>query len=156
MRLYRSPKDTTPALVQYGHHKAINALAFDPSTKTLYSGSFCDATGTLRGVLLGWDLAKGVASAFDGVAHTNGIMALSVCGSTISSPHLPLCHVPCPPQHASRGDTCQVCGSTVVACSTDDTVCSPHPTSRGATWHALLTLLPVVPRGMLSSPSFPC
>ena len=33
---------------------------------------------------------------------------------------------------------------------------SPHRFSRADTWHALLTLLPVVPRGMLSSPFLPC
>ena len=31
----------------------------------------------------------------------------------------------------------------------------PHPTSLGDTWHALLTILPLVSRGMPSSPYFP-
>ena len=44
-----------------------------------------------------------------------------------SSPHFPWCHV----------------------------ACSPHPTSLGATCHALLTPLPLVPRVMPSSPHFP-
>jgi len=80
---YAAPTDTTPSMVQYGHHKPINALAYDAATGKLYSGSFCDATGTLRGVLLGWDLKTGVAAPLEGEAHSNGIVALAVCGSII-------------------------------------------------------------------------
>ena len=57
------------------------------------------------------------------------------------------------------------CGGTVGAPPTDDARVSlgveevlltpplppPHPTPLGVPWHALLTLLPVVPRGMPSS-----
>ena len=85
LTLYRAAGDATPALVQYGHHKAINALAYDASKNTLYSGSFCDATGTLRSVLLSWDLSKGVAAQMGGEHHTNAIIGLAVCGSTIVS-----------------------------------------------------------------------
>jgi len=101
LALYRAVGDASPALVQYGHQKAVNALAFDPTANTLYSASFSDSTGTLCGVLLQWDLAKGVAKPLEGDAHTNGIMALAVCGST------------------------------VVACSQDDTVSFNEPPAMG-------------------------
>ena len=101
LSLYRAAGDAAPALVQYGHHKPVNALAFDPNANKLYSGSFDDATGTLRGILLGWDLAKGVAAPLAGEPHANGVMALAVCGNTI------------------------------VSCASDDHVCFSEPPNMG-------------------------
>lgn len=83
LSLFRAAGDAAPALVQYGHHKAINAMAYDAASSTLYTGSFCDATGTLKGLLLKWNTAKGVASQLEGEAHTNGIIGIAVCGSTV-------------------------------------------------------------------------
>ena len=50
LRLFKAPGDASPSLVQYGHHKSITSMA--AAGGKLYSGSFDDATGTLRGCLL--------------------------------------------------------------------------------------------------------
>jgi WD40 repeat protein len=83
LSLFRAAGDAAPALVQYGHHKAINALAYDSAANALYSGSFCDATGTLKGVLLQWDISKGVAAQLEGEPHSNGIIGIAICGGTV-------------------------------------------------------------------------
>ena len=81
LRLFESEKDTAPTLVQYGHQKAINCIAHDGTA--MYTGSYDDATGTLRGTVLSWDLGKGVATPLDGDGHTNGVMGIGICGATI-------------------------------------------------------------------------
>jgi len=102
LSLFKAPTDAKPSLVQYGHHKPVNALCFDTASSKLYSGSFCDATGTLKGVLLSWDVTKGIASQFEGEPHSNGIVSIVVCGST------------------------------VVTCASDDTIMFSEPPTFGA------------------------
>ena len=52
----------------------------------------------------------------------------------------------------STGDECVACPSYCPWCHV---ACLPHHTSLDDTWHALLTILPLMTRGMPSSPYFP-
>ena len=58
--------------------------------------------------------------------------------------HRPWCQRPCPPHRTSLGATWHAL--LILLPLVPWAVCPPHPTSLGATWHALLILLPLVPR----------
>eukprot|EP01111_Echinosteliopsis_oligospora_P015948 TRINITY_DN647_c0_g1_i1.p1 TRINITY_DN647_c0_g1~~TRINITY_DN647_c0_g1_i1.p1 ORF type:complete len:595 (-),score=176.23 TRINITY_DN647_c0_g1_i1:49-1833(-) len=59
-----------------GHNKLITSLAFDPSNKRIYSGSY-DAN------ILSWDVSTGIANSLTGQGHTNSITSMVVEGGNL-------------------------------------------------------------------------
>eukprot|EP01114_Cavostelium_apophysatum_P020409 TRINITY_DN682_c0_g1_i1.p1 TRINITY_DN682_c0_g1~~TRINITY_DN682_c0_g1_i1.p1 ORF type:complete len:604 (+),score=185.68 TRINITY_DN682_c0_g1_i1:158-1969(+) len=65
-----------PKRVVRGHNKFITALAYDPKSNQLYSGSY-DA------LILQWDVATGQAEAMVGKGHTNQINRIHIQGGNL-------------------------------------------------------------------------
>ncbi|EFA85716.1 WD40 repeat-containing protein [Heterostelium album PN500] len=65
-----------PSKVLKGHNRSIGAIAYDPTTKTVFSSS-------IDGVLYQWDLHTGIATPFTGVAHKNQVTQIQISGDSI-------------------------------------------------------------------------
>lgn len=65
-----------PTRVVRGHNKQINAMAFDRTSKVLY-------TTDRDGILYQWDITTGIATPFSGSAHSNQISSIKINGDQI-------------------------------------------------------------------------
>jgi WD40 repeat protein len=65
-----------PARVIKGHNKSVDAMAYDASTKSIYSGSYDT-------VINKWSLETGEAVSFKGKGHTNQIKGVAIQGGNL-------------------------------------------------------------------------
>lgn len=65
-----------PTRVIKGHNKFVTALAFDPASKTFFSGSY-------DGTIIQWDYATGATHSMAGKGHTNSITSIKVAGGNL-------------------------------------------------------------------------
>mmetsp|Transcript_22944 Transcript_22944/g.39326 ORF Transcript_22944/g.39326 Transcript_22944/m.39326 type:complete len:604 (+) Transcript_22944:111-1922(+) len=75
---YLDPRQPEIVALIQGHNKPIKCFAFDPPTKSCY-------TGSSDGIINAWTLGVGTASTFQGKGHTNSVTALAVAHDKLVS-----------------------------------------------------------------------
>jgi WD40 repeat protein len=73
---YLDPKSGKVFRVIKGHNKFVTALAYDKSSRRIYSGSY-------DGVLNTWGYDQGSNQPFTGIGHNNQINAVTIAGSDV-------------------------------------------------------------------------
>lgn len=69
---------SAPARVLQGHNKFITALEFDPTTRTLFSGSY-------DGRIVAWDFDAATQSTLAGTGHASQVSGMSLSGDSLVS-----------------------------------------------------------------------
>jgi len=69
-------KPDRPAQVVRGHNKFVTALAVDPTSRALYTGSYDSQ-------IFRWDAATAIAAPFQGTGHGNAITQMHLAGSNL-------------------------------------------------------------------------